>query len=258
MNPQHPFHYVLTSRFKPRVIKSLLNGESNGKLLDIGCGSGHMLHRLSQNYQDSTGIDMCKEAILFGQSFVNSPMFPGNAEALPFSDSTFDTIISTDTFEHIPNDKAAMREAFRVLKNKGCLIIYTPCKIGLLSNTKWVDLYHNDQNDLMFDQRYYTFKSLSKIAKDAGFRVEYLGYHNIFFQELCTQFLKWISSRLNKQYHHQADILGFTKSKLFPLYRWILLPIIHTCVRLEEFIFETFFRAKVPGHRIVIKCRKTS
>ena len=150
-----------------------------------------------------------------------------------------------------------MEEAHRVLKDNGYIIIYTPSENGLLSKTKWVDLYHQSEKSYLLDQRYYTIDSLSSLALDAGFIIEYVGYHNIFFQELFTQLLKWISLLVGKEYEHQAHIYYFTKSKLFPFYRWLLLPIITILVRVEEFLFENIFFGKVPGHRIIMRCRKS-
>jgi SAM-dependent methyltransferase len=45
---------------------------------------------------------------------------------LPFQDNEFDIIICNHVLEHIPNDKKAMRELFRILKNNGMAIIQVP------------------------------------------------------------------------------------------------------------------------------------
>ena len=253
---RHPFSHILTTVFKVRIIKNHIKKEKTSKILDAGCGSGFMLSQLDELYKDGYGIDMSPEAIKFGQQFTKAKLHIGNAEKLDFEDNEFDCIISTDAFEHIPDDEAAMEEAHRVLKDKGCIIIYTPSEDGLLSTTKWVDLYHQSEKSYLLDQRYYTIESLSVLAKNAGFSIEYVGYHNIFFQEFFTQLLKWVSTMMGKEYEHQAHIFDFTKSKLFPVYRWVLLPIITILVRIEEFIFENIFRGRVPGHRIIMKCRK--
>lgn len=252
----HPFNAILTTRFKIRVLKKLLRDERISYLLDAGCGSGFVMSQLENFYEYGYGIDMSFEAIEFGQPYTKAKLKLGNAEILDFDDEKFDCLISTDAFEHIPDDKAAIKEAYRVLKQNGCIIIYTPSEEGLLSTTKWVDLYHQSEKSYLLDQRYYTIESLSALAKNAGFNIEYVAYHNIFFQEFFTQLLKWVSTLMGKEYEHQAHIYDFTNSKLFPVYRWLLLPLITILVRAEELIFENIFRGKVPGHRIVMKCRK--
>ena len=157
-------------------------------LLDVGCGGAFMLSQLEDLYDIAIGIDMSPEAIEFGQLFTKAKLQVGNAEKLDFKDDEFDCIISTDAFEHIPDDKAAIEEAHRVLKDNGIIIIYTPSENGLLSKTKWVDLYHQSEKSYLLDQRYYTIQSLSSLAKNAGFIIEYVGYHNIFFPLLETIF----------------------------------------------------------------------
>ena len=112
--------------FKVNIVKRLLNKEKTRKILDAGCGSGFMLSRLENYYDIGFGIDMSPEAIEFGKQFTKAELKVGNAEKLDFQDSEFNCIISTDAFEHIPDDKAAMEEAYRVLKHGGLLITLVP------------------------------------------------------------------------------------------------------------------------------------
>ena len=163
---KHPFKYILTTLFKPRVIRNLINDEIPfNKVLDAGCGSGFMLSELSDCYKNGFGVDMSPEAIEFGRQFSKAELKVGDAEKLNFNDKEFDCIISTDAFEHIPDDVAAIKEAFRVLKNNGTIIIYTPSEDGLLSQTNWVDLYHTSEKSYLLDQRYYTFNSLKELIQ---------------------------------------------------------------------------------------------
>lgn len=45
---------------------------------------------------------------------------------LPFEESSFDFILCNHVLEHIPNDKKAMKELYRVLKPKGTAILQVP------------------------------------------------------------------------------------------------------------------------------------
>jgi ubiquinone/menaquinone biosynthesis C-methylase UbiE len=47
----------------------------------------------------------------------------GNAEALEFGDATFDTVVCTISLCNIPDDRAAIKEMYRVLKPGGRLVL---------------------------------------------------------------------------------------------------------------------------------------
>jgi ubiquinone/menaquinone biosynthesis C-methylase UbiE len=88
----HPFKFILTTRFKVRVLKNLLKNENTKKILDVGCGSGFILSQLESIYDSAVGIDMSPEAIKFGQQFTKAELKMGNAEKMEFSNGEFDCI----------------------------------------------------------------------------------------------------------------------------------------------------------------------
>lgn len=70
------------------------------------------------------GIDRKTRAELARQLGVRSAQLqtrivPGDAQALPFADASFDAIVSTSVFEHLPNPAAAAAEVARVLRPGG-------------------------------------------------------------------------------------------------------------------------------------------
>ena len=251
----HPFKYIITSYFKVRIIKNLLLKEKINYLLDIGCGSGFMISQLKNTYKKAIGIDISSESIDFAKKFSKKNFLIGDAQDLKFQNDKFDCVISIDSFEHFPNDKQVIKEVYRVLKKNGTLIIYTPCKEGVLSKTKSASLYHSDKNSFMIDYRYYDKNSLEKLCKENKFKIEHMSYHNIFIQEFLTQILTYFSSIFKKKYDNQSDIHNFTSSFYYYIYK-LFFPIIFVLIRIEEIIFETVFLSKVKGHRLVIKCRK--
>lgn len=52
-----------------------------------------------------------------------------SADNLVFKDNTFDAVLMIEVLEHIPDDKKAIKEAYRVLKPSGKLIITAPNKL---------------------------------------------------------------------------------------------------------------------------------
>ncbi|GAA0873223.1 class I SAM-dependent methyltransferase [Gangjinia marincola] len=59
---------------------------------------------------------------------LNSPLADVKADIcdLPFDDNSYDTIFCNHVLEHIPNDKKAMQELYRVLKPGGMAILQVP------------------------------------------------------------------------------------------------------------------------------------
>ena len=113
---------------------SLCNG---ARILDVGCGRGHDLLRISEKYQERTlklyGIEVVREdALVAARRAVEHPGNPSisvlmsEAEKLPFREEQFDAVICSEVIEHLPNPDMALREIARVTKPGGTLAITTP------------------------------------------------------------------------------------------------------------------------------------
>ena len=104
-----------------------------------------------------------------------------------YPDNTFDLIYCSHVLEHIPDDKKAMNELFRVMKHDGAAIIMTPLKHSKETledpsiNTPELRLKYYLQSD---HQRLYGFDIKEKL-ENAGFKVS-----NDFLQKLDKQSLK--------------------------------------------------------------------
>jgi SAM-dependent methyltransferase len=57
-------------------------------------------------------------------------------QRMSFADSSIDIIIHSDTLEHVPDSKAALKESMRVLKPGGHLFYTVPIVIGRLTRTR--------------------------------------------------------------------------------------------------------------------------
>lgn len=55
-----------------------------------------------------------------------NPDFRCSAESIPVNDASFDTALLCEVLEHLENPEKVLREAFRILKNGGKLIMSTP------------------------------------------------------------------------------------------------------------------------------------
>jgi len=96
--------------------------------LDIGCGTGNTIEKLSKEYPDShfTGLDLAEKMIEVAKKKVKSDnveFLVGDAENLPFEDNKFDIIICKESIHHYPNPEKFFKESYRVLRPNGRLII---------------------------------------------------------------------------------------------------------------------------------------
>ena len=84
-------------------------------------------------------INPAKNLSPFLQTLPNHALhsFPQlDMQRMSFADSSIDIIIHSDTLEHVPDSKAALKESMRVLKPGGHLFYTVPIVIGRLTRTR--------------------------------------------------------------------------------------------------------------------------
>jgi len=114
---------VMFSLRKPRA---RLVAEARGKVLEIGVGTG-LNFRHYNGIESLEGIEPDPHMLARAQKRAARRPFPVNlqrcgAEALPFADATFDTVVGTWVLCTIPEYEQALKEMLRVLKPGGRLL----------------------------------------------------------------------------------------------------------------------------------------
>lgn len=109
------------------------------RLLDVGCGTGALLCRLSRSHPAGllSGVDPVPEMLAVARRRLppEIELREGWAERLPFEDERFDVIVSCNMFHYIRQPDAALREMGRVLSPGGRLVVtdwcddYLACRI---------------------------------------------------------------------------------------------------------------------------------
>ena len=120
---------------RPLLFNSIrrdLRRRASGRLLDVGCGEGHLLRRLARDF-DASGIDVSEEGIRLARR--NAPLSDlrvASATSIPFPEDHFDVLVCIDVVEHLTSPEDFLREAHRVLREHGLLLISTPnpCSFG--------------------------------------------------------------------------------------------------------------------------------
>lgn len=101
-------------------------------VLDIGCGGGANLRRMSAHVTTGhlTGIDYSATSVQTSRqtnaaaiAAGKMEIYEGSVEALPFADNTFDKITTVESFYFWPNPQENLKEVRRVLKPGGTFLL---------------------------------------------------------------------------------------------------------------------------------------
>jgi len=102
-------------------VKSILSSYfTNKKVLDVGSGDINGNNMFLFNNCEYEGNDVVK---------AKNVTIVSKTKDLPFEDSTFDTIISTECFEHDPEYKLSFLKIYKMLKPDG-LFLFTCASTG--------------------------------------------------------------------------------------------------------------------------------
>lgn len=114
----------------------MLNIKPGDRVLDVGCGTGrHACEVFRTLGADVAGIDLNMEDLrkaaltlylLDDTSDGSWIISRADATKLPFKDSSFDVVICSEVLEHIPDNRAAIAELVRVLKEGKKLVVSVP------------------------------------------------------------------------------------------------------------------------------------
>jgi 2-polyprenyl-3-methyl-5-hydroxy-6-metoxy-1,4-benzoquinol methylase len=112
---------------------SLLNYVKGKTVLDIACGEGYGSNLISQYAEKVFGADISSETIHHAKSRYSAPNLNFSVESienLDHEDQSIDIIVSFETIEHVDTNmqEAFLREAVRVLKPEGVVILSCPNK----------------------------------------------------------------------------------------------------------------------------------
>lgn len=101
------------------------------QVLDVGCGTGALLAKLSLVHPASriSGIDPVPEMLAIARHRLPTPVRLSNAwaEDLPFAAGQFDVVISCNMFHYLRQPVLALQEIQRVLRPGGRLLITDWC-----------------------------------------------------------------------------------------------------------------------------------
>jgi SAM-dependent methyltransferase len=133
----------------------------DARILDAGCGSGRTLEELV-DYGTVSGLELSPDAADVARGRGCGEVQVGRLEELPWPSDNFDLITCLDVIEHVPDDRAALRELRRVSNPGGWLLATVPAYQALWS-------YHDVANH---HYRRYERATLRAAVTDTGWTLE--------------------------------------------------------------------------------------
>jgi len=119
----------LPARAVEDTLIGLIPPEPGGKLLDIGTGTGRVLELLGPRVREALGVDASKamlalaRARLAGPGLAHCTVRLADMYRLPLPDRSFDIVVLQMVLHHAEDPAGVVREAARVLKPGGRLLL---------------------------------------------------------------------------------------------------------------------------------------
>lgn len=130
--------------------------------VEIGVGSG----RFSVPLDIKTGVEPSEKMAEIARSR-GITVFEGVAESLPFKDGQFDYALMVTTICFVDDVEKSLKEANRVLKNGGFIIV---AFIDKKSELGMQYQKHKENNEFYRNATFYSVKEVEDLLCDAGFK----------------------------------------------------------------------------------------
>jgi ubiquinone/menaquinone biosynthesis C-methylase UbiE len=101
-------------------LKALRGRVPGGRLLDVGCGTGFIIHLALGTFDEIHGVDITPammQRVRTGAGNITLHQSP--AEKMPFPDASFDAVTAYSFVDHVADQAALLREVARVLRPGG-------------------------------------------------------------------------------------------------------------------------------------------
>jgi ubiquinone/menaquinone biosynthesis C-methylase UbiE len=184
-------------------IDAELRGIAPGRVLDLGCGGGHVTYRAAPLAREVVACDVTPDmldavrrtAAERGMDNITVQLAP--AERLPFEDGEFDVVVARYTTHHWHDRDAGLREARRVLKVGGRAIfidVISPTHALLDSWLQTLELLRDISH-----VRNYQVSEWTMALEVAGFSVD-----GITRRRLPLRFADWVARTRTPDVHIDA------------------------------------------------------
>jgi 2-polyprenyl-3-methyl-5-hydroxy-6-metoxy-1,4-benzoquinol methylase len=141
---------------------------SRGRLLDVGCAVGFLLDEARRRGWQTAGVELSEFASSYARQKMRLDVRSNTLREARYPAEHFDAIVMDDVVEHFGDPESELREAWRISKSGGVLLIHTPNV-----ESPWYALMRKHWVHLKPGEHLYYFSpaTLARLLGRAGFRV---------------------------------------------------------------------------------------
>jgi ubiquinone/menaquinone biosynthesis C-methylase UbiE len=181
----------------------LVRGHASARVLDLGCGGGHVTFHVAPHVNHVTAYDLSSEMLAAvahvssERGLANISTQQGTAETVPFADHTFDFVLSRYSAHHWQGVRSALGEVKRVLKPGGKAIfmdVISPGPALLDTYLQAVELLRDPSH-----ARDYSVDEWRAALREAGLTP---GAHRTY--RLRLEFTSWLARMNTAPLHAEA------------------------------------------------------
>jgi SAM-dependent methyltransferase len=174
---QEESHWWFAARMEiiDEIIRTWGNLKPGDTILDIGCGTGAILKRLSDRY-NVVGIDMSPLAVKYSKKRGLTDVFEMPAEEFPKDKYNVKAALLLDVIEHIEDDISVLKAAREIVGPDGRVIITVPAY-------QWMWSAHDT---LHHHYRRYNESMLRAVLDNAGLEPIKVTYYNTLLFPLAA------------------------------------------------------------------------
>ncbi len=176
--------HIGTAEARGEALLSRVSAE--GRILDLGCGTGGFLLAAFRNGRSAVGVDIASRWLVVARRRLadrglTGQLVAASAERLPWNDREFDVVVADSLLEHLDHPLAALREWNRVLKPGGQLVLWSPNRLMLTTDPHvglwgvgwlpraWVPRYLRMRRRHVWPPRTLSAREACRLAQAAGF-----------------------------------------------------------------------------------------
>lgn len=184
-------------------LRSLVSGHPDARVLDLGCGAGHVSFQVADLVAEVLAYDLSGDMLAVvantaeERGIGNIVVGQGVAEHLPFADASFDFVLTRFSAHHWSDVGLALREARRVLKPGGKLAVVdvtTPGQPLLDTYLQTVEMLRDTSH-----VRNYSAVEWHQYIAEAGMQVD-----GLVRQRLRLEFVSWVERMRTPELLRQA------------------------------------------------------